>query len=151
MEEMSANFDLSRQSLYSKAIEKMSDQSMQYLFQLHLKMLEHVSLEKRSSIELLDVARLEQEYPKLHTIVQMFKFNMAKLLRAVSRTNEFIKLSPTCGAQIADLFDSRLFWRTYERLCESNEQISGAIFQGGAIYSADKRDIRFITFYLKSF
>ena len=133
--------DLNRQSLYSAAIDQMTDQ---YLFRLHLKMLENVPLEKRCSIGDLDIVSMEQQYSKVYYTIQRFKFNMARLIRGVNRAHDFIELSPTCGAQIVDLFDSRLFWKTYKRLQESDEHISGAIFAASEILNTtDKNDMRF--------
>lgn len=136
--------DLNRQSLYSAAIDQMTDQRIQYLFRLHLKMLENVPLEKRCSIGDLDIVSMEKQYSEVYYTIQGFKFNMARLIRGVNRAHDFIELSATCGAQIVDLFDSRLFWMTYKRLQESDEHISGAIFAASTIISTtDKKDMRF--------
>lgn len=117
------NCKLTRQYFYSKVLEKIEDEPMRKLFTLHLKMLEKLPLCKRACLPNVDVTALKQQYPNVSATVQTFKFALAKLLKSINRMYEFIEVEPRFGAEIADLFDIRLFWKTYEQLNHSNGQL----------------------------
>lgn len=135
---MSSNLEalakkISRECLYSEILNNCSSSplsSFKYLFELHHKLLNSLSLDQRAAIGLsrVDVASLEQQHSDVNDMLQDFKLRMASLIRKINFVRT-IEISPQEAAKIVDLFDSRLFWSTYDQISKCKGAISASWFE----------------------
>lgn len=124
---------INRECLYSEILNNSNSSSLnnfKYLFDLHQKLLNSLSLDQRAAIGWsgVDVASLEQKYSDVNDMLQDFKLRMASLIREINFVQN-IEISPQEAAKIVDLFDSRLFWSTYDQIFKCDGEISASWFE----------------------
>ena len=99
-----------------------------------------MSLDKRAAIGYVDVTGLEQEHGNVYNVLQQFKFNMTRIIRGFTNQQSAIIVPPVEAAKLADLFDSRLFWRTYNQISKSHGEISADWFKSQPIKLASNKN-----------
>lgn len=105
----------------------MANPTWEHLFRIHLNMLNRLTLDQRASMRSVGLSDLEVKYPKMAQLMSEFKSILARIIRAFNWRFKFIQIDAKSGAEIADLFDSSLFWKTFKQLSRS-ESISGDFF-----------------------